>query len=293
MESPRIYLSPPYVDQKEEDAVVLALRSGWVAPVGPNIDSFESALKNKFRYKHVLALNSGTAALHLAIKLSGVTKGDKVIIGTFTFVAAANVVLYEGGEPIFIDSEPDTWNLDPELLEERLKKGREQRESIKAVIVTHLYGMPAKMARIKKICEQFGVKLIEDAAEAVGSKIEENFVGSFGDFGILSFNGNKIVTTSGGGALICHQESDDSKARFWAQQSKDRATHYQHSEVGYNYRLSNILASIGITQLERLDDFINRKKVISAEYKSALEFFDFLEVVHGNHIRTNEGTYNT
>lgn len=280
MKPTRIYLSPPHVDQKEELVVIDALRNGWIAPVGPNIDDFENGLKTKFSYTNVLALNSGTAALHLAVKLCGITKGDKVLIGTMTFVAAANAVLYEGGIPVFIDSEKDTWNMDPDLLEQRLIKAENSGEFIKAVIVTHIYGTPAKIVEIKRLCEAYNVKLIEDAAEALGAMVEEKYVGGFGDYGILSFNGNKIITTSGGGALICKKEEDDKKARFWAQQSKDPANHYQHSEIGHNYRLSNILAAIGSSQLDKLEEFCIKKRKIHALYEQILSentVFEFLK----------------
>lgn len=280
----RIYLSPPSVDTDEERLVVEALRSGWVAPLGPKVEAFQEDLLTVFQYNHVLALNSGTAALHLAIRLCEIFHGDKVLIGTFTFVAAANAVLYEGGIPAFIDSEGLTWNLDPDLLEGRLNKAQVSGEVIKAVIVTHIYGRPAQIQRIKEICKQYDVKLIEDAAEAVGSLINKKYAGSFGDFSILSFNGNKIITTSGGGALICKNAYDYKRALYLAGQAKENASHYQHSEVGYNYRLSNILAGIGVSQLEKLPLFITRKAEIYSYYKSCIGewgIFDFPEIPKG------------
>ncbi|MFY0598585.1 MAG: aminotransferase class I/II-fold pyridoxal phosphate-dependent enzyme [Cyclobacteriaceae bacterium] len=273
----QIYLTPPSVDEHEEKFVVSALRSGWVAPVGPLISSFEEALRKKFQYRNVLALNSGTAALHLAIKLCNVTEGDKVLVGTFTFVAAANSILYERGTPVFIDSEPSTWNIDPLLLDKRLEEAKSKKERVKAVVVTHIYGRPAQMHMIKSICSKHNVKLIEDAAEAVGSRFKNQFVGSFGDYAVLSFNGNKIITTSGGGALICRDEKDHRRALFLAEQAKEEAGHYQHAVVGFNYRMSNLLAGVGISQLSKLDSFIERKRELFFSYKKKLEILDVFD----------------
>lgn len=281
----RIYLSPPCVDQEEEIAILEALRSGWVAPFGPKIDQFQSELSTKFGYSKVLAVNSGTSALHLAVKLANVKKNTKVLIGSFTFVAAANAVLYEGGEPVFIDSESATWNIDPILLEERLIKAQKDNEQIGAVIITHIYGIPAQIERIQSICKHYKVMLIEDAAEAVGATVNGKFVGSFGDFGILSFNGNKIITTSGGGALICKQAKHHEKAIFLAHQAKDHSSYYQHSELGYNYALSNVLAGIGLSQLNKLERFKQIKEEIYHFYKlhlSQLEVFDFTNSVQAS-----------
>lgn len=276
----RIYLSPPCVDHDEEEAVLDALRSGWVTTMGPALNDFENALSAQFGCQNVLALNSGTSALHLAVKLAGVKKGGKVLIGTFTFVAAANVVLYEGGEPVFIDSEDKTWNLDPVLLDERLKLSRNQNETISAVIVTHIYGIAAQIIRIQEVCKKYNVVLIEDAAEAVGTRVGGKAVGTFGDFGVLSFNGNKIITSGGGGALLCKNKRDLNKASFLASQAKDNAKHYQHSELGYNYALSNVLAGVGLSQLKKLEPFIEKKRKLKSYYKdqmSSFGVFDFLE----------------
>jgi dTDP-4-amino-4,6-dideoxygalactose transaminase len=284
LKNKRIYLSPPSVDSDEERAVVDALRSGWVAPVGPELQAFETGLKEFFPKSHVVALNSGTAALHLAVKIAGVGKGDVVLIGSFTFVAAANVVLYEGAVPVFIDSENTTWNIDPDLLEQRLKKGLEAGEKIKAVIITHLYGMPAQIDLLVAVCKKYRVDLIEDAAEAFGASIHSLNVGGFGRFGVLSFNGNKIITTSGGGALVCENANDAIKTLHLSQQAKEQAQFYQHIEVGYNYRMSNLLAAVGNSQLKKLESFIQKKRAIYQRYFEGLnefEVFDFLTEPEG------------
>ncbi len=264
--------------------MVEAIRSGWVAPVGPALLEFEKRLASIGGYAHVTALSSATAALHLAVRLAGVERGDRVIISTFTFIAVANAVTYEGGLPVFVDSEKVTWNIDPDLLEERLELAIRKNERIKAVIITHLYGMPAQMDRIVAICKRFGVILIEDAAESLGSRISDSWLGGFGRFGVFSFNGNKIVTTSGGGTLICQQLQDAEKALHLSQQAKDEADTYHHTVLGYNYRLSNVLASLGISQLSKLEHFIERKRAIYSLYLDELGrlgVFDFLEEPDG------------
>ncbi len=261
-----IYLSPPNVGERERDLLNDAVESGWIAPVGPQLDLFEKELERLFKDRRVLAVNSGTAALHLALVLAGVEKGDTVVVGTFTFAACANVVLYQGATPVFIDSESETWNLDPELLDEYLGSSTKKP---KAIIATHLYGVPAKIEKIKKICEEHDVILIEDAAEAIGSTTNGRPVGSFGAFGIISFNGNKLVTTSGGGALIMKDEKY-SRGLHLATQANMSDVGYDHHEIGYNYRLSNLLAGIGLAQLEKIEDFISRKREIFEYYRSNL-----------------------
>lgn len=280
LENKQIYLSPPSVDASEEQSLLAVLRSGWIAPVGPAIAAFETGLRELGDYNHVTALSSGTAALHLAVRLAGVGQGDFVIVGTFTFVAAANAVAYQGGTSIFVDSESSTWNIDPDLMEKRLALAKSRKEKIKAVIVTHLYGMPAQMDRIVAICGRYDVILIEDASEALGGRVGEQWLGGFGRFGVLSFNGNKIITTSGGGALICTKSQDAAQALHLSQQAKEASDSYHHIELGYNYRLSNVLSALGVSQLGKLDRFIKRKREIYAFYKSHLEeigVFDFLE----------------
>lgn len=280
MDNKRIYLSPPFITEEEIRSVADTLRNGWVAPVGPELDLFEKKLSERFGYPQVLCLNSGTAALHLAIKLAGLKQGDKVVIGTFTFVAAANAVLYEGGVPVFLDSERITWNLDPDLLKEYLEVNRDHPPV--AVIVTHIFGRPAHIKQIREICTNYEVKLVENAAEAVGSGVGQEWAGSFGDFGILSFNGNKLLTTGGGGALICKNKSDYEKALFWSTQSREPSGHYLHRETGYNYRMSNVLAGVGLAQLEKLDIFLTRKRQIMEQYRKELsEVLDFPEAVKG------------
>lgn len=266
MSARKIYLSPPNVGEKEKTLLADTISEGWVAPIGPQLDQFEKELERNMEGKRALALNSGTAALHLALKLAGVEKGDHVLVGTFTFAACANVVSYQGAETIFIDSEKETWNLDPILLEEYLVSARIKP---KAVIVTHLYGVPAQILRIRSICDMHGAVLIEDAAEAIGSKYSGNQVGTFGDFGVISFNGNKLITTGGGGALVVSEENYV-KGLHLATQANCDPVGYDHDMVGYNYRLSNVLASVGLAQLEKLEYFVKRKREIYDYYRSHL-----------------------
>lgn len=287
MTQERIYLSPPFVDQAERQELNSALDSGWIAPYGPKIDEFQEVLARRFGFQNVLCVSSGTAALHLAVKLCGVTKGDKILIGSLTFVAAANAVLYEGGEPVFIDSEPESWNIDPNLLEHKLRDFQKKGEKVKGVIVTHIYGRPAQMQRIKSVCVRYGVKLIEDAAEALGAQLDGAAVGTFGDYAILSFNGNKIITASGGGALVCNTETDADKARFWASQSKDKAEHYEHSEVGYNYGFSNLLAGVGLAQLDKLDGFLSKKKDVLKYYICKFSDWEVFELDQSTYSGSN------
>ncbi|MEQ8580749.1 MAG: aminotransferase class I/II-fold pyridoxal phosphate-dependent enzyme [Marinoscillum sp.] len=277
MSKERIYFSPPYISDTEMAAVMDTLRQGWIAPVGPQLDQFEESLSQKFQYPNVLALNSGTAALHLAVRLAGVGAGDRVIVGSFTFVAAANAVSYERGVPVFMDSERDTWNLDPGLLNDYLKATQGKASFPKAVIVTHLFGQPAKIEEIAEICAQYEVKLIEDAAEALGTTSSGGrFVGGVGDFAALSFNGNKIITTGGGGALICKNAADHQRAQSLASQAKMPANHYLHEEMGFNYRLSNVLAGLGLAQLGRFDEIMERKKARFQRYHQALKGLPWL-----------------
>lgn len=247
-----------------------AFDENWIAPLGPNVDLFEKTLGDYLGKGHVAALSSGTAAVHLALLLLGTGPGDIVIVQSFTFSATVNPVIYCGATPVFVDSEPDTWNMDPDLLEEAIIKcmrgdivpgtGASGPARIRAVIPVHLYGMPANMDRITGIAQKYGIPVIEDAAEALGSRYKGLPAGSFGDMGILSFNGNKIITTSGGGALVSDNETLIKKARFLATQARDDAPHYQHSEIGYNYRMSNIVAGIGRGQMEVIDDRVRARR---------------------------------
>ena len=271
MSKSRIYLSPPNVDSSENRAALQALESGWIAPVGPALDQFEQELSQHFK-KKVLLLNSGTSALHLSLILAGIKPGDYVLTSAMTFAACANVIRYQQGIPILVDSESQTWNMDPELLDSYL---RGSKIKPKAVILTHLHGVPARLTEIKKITENYEIILIEDAAEALGSTYDTVPVGSVGDFGILSFNGNKIVTTSGGGALIC-DEDNYHKALHLATQANRGTQEYDHDLIGYNYRMSNILAGIGLSQFEKLDAFAKRKYEINGTYRERLaRYFQF------------------
>lgn len=230
-----------------------AFDTNWIAPLGPNVDAFERELCRYIDTPHAAALSSGTAALHLALIMLGVSTGDLVLCQSFTFSASANPIVYQGATPVFIDSEPDTWNICPVALEKALKYYTDRGQRPKAVIGVHLYGMAANLSEILTVCEKYGVPLIEDAAEALGSTYQGQKLGSFGLMSVLSFNGNKIITTSGGGALLSHEEALIKKARFLATQARDAAPHYQHSQIGYNYRLSNVCSGIGRGQLEVID----------------------------------------
>ena len=257
----KILLSAPHMGGSELKYVHEAFDTNWIVPMGANIDGFENDLENYINNNSKIAcVSSGTAAIHIALKLAGVKRNDEVICQSFTFAASANPIMYLGANPIFIDSEIDTWNMCPIALEEAIKDGISKGTKPKAIIVVHLYGMPAKMDTIVSISKKYNIILIEDAAESLGSSIKNNKCGSFGDFAILSFNGNKIITTSGGGALICRTTDQKNKAIFYATQAKDNAVHYQHSEIGYNYRMSNVLAGIGRGQMKVLDKHINLRR---------------------------------
>ncbi len=250
-----------------------AFDSNWIAPLGPNVDAFERELCAAVEAKHVAALSSGTAAIHLALILLGVKPGDFVIGTSFTFSATVNPIAYLGATPVLVDSEAETWNMDPGLLEQAIKDKRQksQDKSIKAIILAHLYGMPAKMREIMAVADKYGIPVVEDAAEALGSEYMGERVGCTGKFGILSFNGNKIITTSGGGALISDDEAMIKRARFLATQARDPAPHYQHSEIGYNYRMSNVVAGVGRGQLEALDLRVRQHREFNAWYRELLK----------------------
>ncbi len=267
----KIWLSTPHMGGTEMQFINEAFNTNWVAPLGPNVDGFEHDLSKYTGVAHVAALSSGTAAIHLALIILGVGAGDEVICQSLTFSASANPILYQNATPIFIDSESDTWNMCPDLLklaiEDRLAKGKKP----KAIIPVHLYGMPAKMDEIMAIATHYGIPVIEDAAEAIGSTYKGRPVGSFGDFGILSFNGNKIITTSGGGALLSNTKEYIRLAKFYATQAKDEAPHYEHTKIGYNYRLSNICAGIGRGQMEVLSDRVELRRKNFKYYQEKLK----------------------
>jgi len=263
----KIWLSSPHMGVNELKYVNEAFETNWIAPLGPHVNAFENGLQVQTQTKHAAALSSGTSAIHLALILLGVKNGDTVFCQSITFSASANPIAYQGAIPVFIDSENETWNMDPVLLRKALQESRKKNELPKAIIPVHLYGMPAKMNEIIEIAEEYGVPVIEDAAEALGSKLNDKPCGSFGNFGILSFNGNKIITTSGGGALISDDAEIIEKARFLSTQARDAAPHYQHSHIGYNYRMSNVLAGIGRGQLEVLGDRVNSRRNNYERYK--------------------------
>ncbi len=266
----KIWLSSPHMGGTEQKYVQEAFDTNWVAPLGPNVNGFEQDIKNYTGANGVSALSSGTAAIHLALIMLGVKAGDEVLASSFTFSATANPITYQGATPILIDSEKDTWNMSPELLEEAIKDRLKRGKKPKAIIVVHLYGMPAKMKAIMDIANRYEIPVIEDAAESLGSKYHEKHTGTMGLFGIYSFNGNKIITTSGGGALVSQKPDYCQKAVFLATQARDDAPHYQHSEIGYNYRMSNIVAGIGRGQMEVLDDRIKARRANFDFYKKAL-----------------------
>ncbi len=256
----KIWLSSPHMGDEEFNFVKDAFDTNWIAPLGPHVNSFEKELSDYVEIKHVAALNSGTSAIHLALILLNIKHNDEVLCQSFTFSASANPITYIGAKPIFIDSELDTWNLDPSLLDYAIKDRISKGKKPKAIILVHLYGMPAKLEEIIKISKKYDVPIIEDAAEALGSSYNSKKLGSFGEFGILSFNGNKIITTSGGGALLSNNQELIEKARFLATQARDNAPHYQHSNIGYNYRMSNVLAGIGRGQLKVLDRRVEQRR---------------------------------
>jgi len=263
----KIWLSSPHMGVNELKYVNEAFETNWIAPLGPHVNAFENGLQAQTQTKHAAALSSGTSAIHLALILLGVKNGDTVFCQSITFSASANPIAYQGAIPVFIDSENETWNMDPVLLRKALQEAGKKNELPKAIIPVHLYGMPAKMNEIIEIAEEYGVPVIEDAAEALGSKLNDKPCGSFGNFGILSFNGNKIITTSGGGALVSDDAEIIEKARFLSTQARDAAPHYQHSHIGYNYRMSNVLAGIGRGQLEVLGDRVNSRRNNYERYK--------------------------
>ncbi len=268
----KIWLSSPHLSGHEQKYVQEAFATNWVAPLGPNVNGFEEDLCSYIGVAHAAALSSGTAALHLALVMLGVGAGDVVLCQSFTFAASANPILYLGATPVFVDSETDTWNLCPDALETAIKDQQKQGKQIKALIAVHLYGMPAQLHEILAICERYDIPLIEDAAEALGSTYAGKKLGSFGKLNVLSFNGNKIITTSGGGALLSDDEQFIQKSKFLATQARDDAPHYQHSEIGYNYRLSNICAGIGRGQMEVIEERVAQRRANFDYYVKSLSF---------------------
>lgn len=276
----RILLSSPHMSGKEKVYVEKAIESNWVTPLGPFVDKMEAMLCSLSNVPYCAVLNSGTSAIHLALKLSGVSEGDYVICQSMTFSATANPIIYEKARPVFIDSETDTWNMCPISLEQAIKDLTSKGIRPKALLLVHLYGMPAKIDEITRICNSYNISLIEDAAEAIGSMYKGQSCGSFGDFGILSFNGNKMITTSGGGALLSKNEKAIKEAKFLATQAKDNAPHYQHSKIGYNYRLSNISAAIGVAQLEVLEKRVIARRKNFDFYVQHLNQYDFISFLN-------------
>jgi dTDP-4-amino-4,6-dideoxygalactose transaminase len=264
----RIHLSPPDLSGNEREYLLAALDSGWIAPIGPDLDAFERELAVAMGVPHVVGLASGTAGLHLALHAHEVGPGDEVLVSTLTFVATANAVLYTGATPVFVDSEPGTWCMDPELLRAELERRSAEGRLPKAVVVVDLYGQCADYGRIEAVCAEHGVLLVEDAAEALGATRDGRRAGSFGACSIMSFNGNKLITTSGGGAIGCHDEDLARRFRYLAAQARQPAVHYEHTEMGFNYRLSNLLAAIGRGQLEQLADKIARRRATKQWYRS-------------------------
>lgn len=279
-EKKRIYLSSPHMSDEgyEQQYVHQAFETNWIAPLGENVDQFEKELANKVGAKDAAALSSGTAAIHMALKAAGVGEGDIVFCSSLTFSASANPIIYQNATPVFIDSDYETWNMSPEALEKAFEKYPEA----KAVIVVHLYGLSADMDRIMEICKKYNAVVIEDAAESLGTYYKGKHTGTIGDYGIFSFNGNKIITTSGGGMLVSNNTERVEKVRFWATQSRDPARHYQHSELGYNYRMSNVLAGIGRGQLKILDERVEKKRYIYEFYKKELENLEGIEFMPEN-----------
>ncbi|MCW3170803.1 aminotransferase class I/II-fold pyridoxal phosphate-dependent enzyme [Chryseobacterium sp. 09-1422] len=275
----KIWLSSPHMGGTEQKYVQEAFDANWVAPLGPNVDGFEKDIEEFLNANvKVGALSAGTAALHLALIQCGVVYGDEVICQSMTFSASANPIAYCGANPVFIDSEKDSWNMCPVALEEAIQDRISKGKKPKAIIVVHLYGMPAKMDEITAIANKYEIPVIEDAAEALGSTYKSRACGTFGRFGVLSFNGNKIITTSGGGALVCHTQEDKDQAVFLSTQARDNAPHYQHSQIGYNYRMSNIVAGIGRGQMEILADRVEARRKMHDFYVEIFKYIDGVDV---------------
>jgi dTDP-4-amino-4,6-dideoxygalactose transaminase len=273
----QILLSPPHLEARELEFVKEAFETNWIAPVGPHVDAFEQEFCDVIGTRYAVAVSSGTAALHLALCMLGIEQGDEVFCSTLTFVATANPILYVGATPVFIDSDRTSWNMDPDLLLAALEQRAKQGKLPKAVILVHLYGQSADLEPIQLACDRYGIPLIEDTAEALGATYNGKALGSFGKMGIFSFNGNKIITTSGGGMLVMDDEALATQARFLATQARDVAPHYQHSQMGYNYRLSNVLAGIGRGQLQVLPQRVAARRQNFAVYRNALQHLPGLD----------------
>ncbi|MFR2509818.1 DegT/DnrJ/EryC1/StrS family aminotransferase [Odoribacter laneus] len=281
----RIYLSLAHMGGREQEFIKEAFDTNWVVPLGPNVNAFEQELAAYVgQDRHVVALSAGTAAIHLGLVQLGVKAGDEVICQSFTFAASANPVTYLGATPVFVDSEKDTWNMAPEFLEKAILDRKEKTGKFpKAIIPVHLYGMPAKLDEIRTIAQKYGIPLLEDAAEALGSEYKGRKCGTFGEFGALSFNGNKIITTSGGGALICRTEEEAKQTMFYATQARENRPYYHHEHVGYNYRMSNICAGIGRGQMLVLQKHVERRRAIHQLYTELLEGIAGIEVKQAPH----------
>ena len=288
-ENKRIYLASPHMGGLEETFVKEAFDTNWVAPLGPNVNNFEKEIAEYVGIDHASALVSGTSAIHLAIKLLDIKAGDVVFCSSLTFAASCNPIIYEGAEPVFIDSEYESLNMSPIALKNAFEVYSAKGRLPKAVIVVHLYGQPAKMDEIMAICNEYNVPVIEDAAESLGATYKGKQTGTIGKYGIYSFNGNKIITTSGGGMLVSDDEEGIKKSRFWATQARDNARYYQHTELGYNYRMSNIVAGIGRGQIRVLDERIEKKKYIYEKYKEA--FNDIPDIEMANVCEYGEPNY--
>ena len=275
----KIWLSPPHISGNEKKYVDEAFDQNWIAPAGPHLDQFEDEISRFSNGHEVAVLSSGTAAIHLSLILLGIKKDDIVLCSSFTFSASVNPVIYQGATPVFIDSETETWNMDPFLLEDAINNYIKIGRKPKAIILVHLYGYPAKLDQFLEISNKYNIPIVEDAAEAIGSKYKDQPLGTFGEIGIFSFNGNKIITTSSGGALISKNKEFIKKAKFLATQSRDNSPHYEHSEIGYNYRMSNVCAAIGIGQLEVLESRVVKRRFIYNYYKENLSCIPFISFV--------------
>jgi len=276
----KIFLSSPHMSDEEYEKQYIneAFETNWVAPLGPNVDNFETEFANKIGSNHAAALSSGTAAIHMALKAAGVKPNDKVFCQSLTFSASANPIIYENAMPVFIDSDKKTWNIDPNVLEKAIKT----HPDAKYLVLVHLYGLSADLDPIVELCNKHDITLIEDSAEALGTKYKGKYTGTFGKFGVFSFNGNKIITTSGGGMLVSEDKERIEKVRFWATQSREKERHYEHKELGYNYRMSNIVAGIGRGQLKVLNERIAKKRYIFNYYKNNLSDLDGIDFMPMN-----------
>ncbi|MDU4934715.1 MAG: DegT/DnrJ/EryC1/StrS family aminotransferase [Peptostreptococcaceae bacterium] len=279
MKNNRIYLSSPHIGDLELEYVKEAFDSNWIAPLGPHVNNFEKEVSNYVGAKEAAALSSGTGAIHLALKALNVEKGDVVFCSSLTFAATCNPIIYQHAIPVFIDSEYESFNMCPIALEKAFIEAERENRIPKAVLVVNLYGQSADLDKIKTICDRYNVEIIEDAAESLGATYKGSQSGTIGKFGIYSFNGNKIITTSGGGMLVSNDEDAINKARFWSTQSREQERHYEHNELGFNYRMSNVLAGIGRGQLKVLDERIKQKKYIYESYKQAFESIDDIEMM--------------